>query len=86
MAKFFFHSNIHLNMDVSKGLMKMREKKDVRERDERDAFRNSRFLQRLNEEIKEKARMTAIAMIFIGTILAIELCVVGLCYVACGRW
>ena len=72
-------------MDVSKGLMKMWEKKDVREREVRDAFRNNSFLQRLNEEIKEKARMTAIAVIFIGTILAIELCIVGLCYVACGR-
>jgi len=57
-----------------------------RERNARDAFGNSRFLQRLSEEIKEKAKMTAVAVIFIGTILAIELCVVGLCYVACGRW
>ena len=66
--------------------MKMREKKDVRERDERDAFRNSRFLQRLNEEIKEKAKMTAVAVIFVGTILAVELACVGLVYVICGRW
>jgi len=61
--------------------------KDTKERSAfRDAVRNSRFLQRLNEEIKEKARMTAIAMIFVGTILAIELCVAGLCYIVCGRW
>ena len=82
MAKFFFHSNIHLNKEIPKGLMEMQGKKmqGEKKRDARYAFRNSHLLQRLREEIKEKARMTAVALIFVGTILAIELCVVGLLY------
>ena len=66
--------------------MEMREKEDVREGDVRDASRNSRFLQCLSEEIKEKAKMTAVAVMFIGTILAIELAVWGIVSLACGRW
>ena len=82
MAKFSFQQNIYLNRDVSKGLMEMRER-DVKGKG--DVFRNSRFLQRLKEEIKEKTRMTAVAVIFIGTILAVELAVWGVMYSICGR-
>jgi len=85
MAKFFFQQNIYLNMDVSKGLMEM-QGKDAKEGSAfGDAFRNSRFLQRLREEIKEKARMTTVALIFVGTILAIELAVWGIVSLACGK-
>ena len=62
------------------------QEKDVKERirDARDAFRNSR--QKIIDTMIETARTTAVAVIFIGTILAIELFVVGVCYVVCGRW
>jgi len=66
--------------------MEMHRKKTRREGNARDAFRNSRFLQCLSEGIKEKAKMTAVAVIFIGTILAIELAVWGIVSLACGRW
>ena len=60
--------------------------KDVKKRirDARDAFRNSR--QKIIDTMIETARTTAVAVIFIGTILAIELTVWGLCIVICGRW
>ena len=83
-AKIFFQQNIYLNKDKSKGLMEMRGK-DAREggRENRNTFRNSH--QEIIDAVIEKARMTAVAVIFVGTILAIELFVVGVCYLACGR-
>jgi len=84
MAKFFFHSNILLNRDISKGLMEMREKKM---REERDAM-NSRLqeISGIGGRILEATEIVMRAVLFVVIVLAIELCVAGLCYVACGRW
>jgi len=64
----------------------MHGKKMQGEKDAKDPFRNSHPLQSLKGEIKEKARMTAVALIFIGTILAVELAVWGIVSLACRRW
>ena len=84
-AKIFFQQNIYLNKDKSKGLMEMRGK-DVKRRirDARDALRNKH--QKIIDAMIEKARMTAVAMIFIVAILAIELAIWSLCVAICGRW
>ena len=84
MAKFFFQQNIYLNRDVSKGLMKMRKKKM---RGERDVM-NSRLqeISRIGGEILEATEIVMRAVLFVVIVLAIELCIVGLCYVACRRW
>jgi len=67
--------------------MKMRRKKDVRERDARDAFRNRHpKISRLFGKILETTGIVMRAVFFVVAILAIELCIVGLCYVASGRW
>ena len=87
MAKFFFHSNIHLNRDISKGLMEMqgREMREGKEDAFRNAFRNSR-ISRIGGGILEAIEIVLRAVLFVVIVLAIELCVMGLCYVACGRW
>ena len=54
-------------------------------RDARDAFRNSR-IRHIGGRILEATEIVMRAVLFVVAILAIELCVVGLCYVACGRW
>jgi len=38
------------------------------------------------EKTLEAAEIVGRAVLFVLIALAIELCVVGLCYVACGRW
>ena len=38
------------------------------------------------EAILNGAEIVGRAVLFVAAILAIELCIVGLCYVACGRW
>lgn len=38
------------------------------------------------EAILNGAEVVRRAVLFVVIVLAIELCVVGLCYVACGRW
>jgi len=38
------------------------------------------------EAILNGAEVVGRAVLFVVIVLAIELCVVGLCYVACGRW
>ena len=38
------------------------------------------------EAILESAEIIMRAVLFVIIVLAIELCIVGLCYVACGRW
>jgi len=38
------------------------------------------------EAILNGAEIVGRAVLFVVIVLAIELCVVGLCYVACGRW
>jgi len=51
----------------------------------RNAFRNSR-MSRIGKKILEGTEMFMRAVLFVVIVLAIELCVMGLCYVACGRW
>ena len=38
------------------------------------------------EAILNGAEIVGRAVLFVVIVLAIELCIVGLCYVACGRW
>jgi len=38
------------------------------------------------EAILNGAEVVGRAVLFVIIVLAIELCAVGLCYVACGRW
>ena len=87
MAKFFFQQNIYLNRDISKGLMEMQGKKDARKRMREmrgtAVFRN---ISRIGKRILEAARIVMRAVLFVVIVLAIELCIAGLCYVACGRW
>jgi len=85
MAKFSFHSNIHLNRDVSKGLMEMQEKEDMKGKI-RDAM-NSRLqkISPIGRRILEATEIVMRAVIFILTILAVELACIGLLYVICGR-
>jgi len=80
---FLSTKHIYLNRDVSKGLMEMGEKKKRGE----DA-RNSRLqkFSRLFRKILEATVIVGRAVLFVVIVLAIELCVAGLCYMACGRW
>ena len=56
-------------------------------RGERDAM-NSRLqkISRIGERILEATEIAMRAVFFVVAILAIELAVWGICYVACGRW
>ena len=53
-------------------------------RDARDAFMNN-HISRIGKRILEAAGIVMRAALFVVIVLAIELCIVGLCYVACGR-
>ena len=55
------------------------------EREAKDAFRNSR-IRHIGGKILETTEIVMRAVLFVVAILAVELCIVGLCYVACGRW
>jgi len=87
MAKFFFQQNIYLNRNVSKGLMEMQGKKDARERmREKRGTAVSRKISHIGKKILKGAEVFMRAVLFVAIVLAIELCIVGLCYVACERW
>ena len=62
------------------------QEREMREgkRDARNALRNSR-ISRIGKRILEATEIVGRAVLFVLIVLAIELCVVGLCYVACGR-
>jgi len=86
MAKFFFHSNIHLNRDVSKGLMEMQGKKDARERmREMRGTALSRKISHIGKKILEGTEIIMRAVLFVVIVLAIELAVWGIVSLACGR-
>ena len=56
-------------------------------RNAKDTFRNShQKISYLFGKILEAAAIVVRAVLFVVIVLAIELCIAGLCYVACGRW
>jgi len=66
----------------------MREK-DVKGkiRNGKDAFRNRHpKISHLFGKILEATKIVMRTVLFVVAILAVELCIVGLCYVAYGRW
>ena len=54
---------------------------------EKDAM-NSRLreISRIGGRILEATKIVMRAVLFVVIVLAIELCIVELCYIACGRW
>ena len=64
--------------------MQEREMREGKE-DIGNALRNNR-ISRIGKRILEAAGIVMRAVLFVVIVLAIELCVAGLCYVACGRW
>jgi len=51
----------------------------------KDAYENSR-ISRIGGRILEATEIVMRVVLFVIIALAIELCVVGLCYMACGWW
>ena len=67
--------------------MEMQGKKDVKERDARDAFRNRHpKISRIGGRILEATEIVLRAVLFVVIVLAIELAVWGIVSLACGRW
>jgi len=65
----------------------MQGKKDVKERDARDAFRNGHpKISRIGGRILEATEIVLRAVLFVVMVLAIELACVGIVYLACRRW
>ena len=87
IAKIFFHSNIYLNRDASKGLMEMQGKRDARER-MREMRRTavSKKISRIGKRILEATEIVMRAVLFVVIVLAIELAVWGVMYSICRRW
>ena len=59
-------------------------RKERREREIMEAWKPR--IKQTAEAILKGAEIVGRAVLFVIIVLAIELCVVGLCYVACGRW
>ncbi|RKX40036.1 MAG: hypothetical protein DRP23_03975 [Thermotogae bacterium] len=59
-------------------------RKERRERGIMEAWKPR--IKQTAEVILEGAEIVMRAVLFVVIMLAIELCVMGLCYVACGRW
>jgi len=62
----------------------MWERKERRVREIMEAWKPR--IKQTAEAILEGAEIVMRAVLFVVIVLAIELCIVGLCYVACGRW